>query len=131
MTTRRACFGIFSAIAVLLTSACDPGGDERSDQITPGISRDSALVLLRTPPATTAVAGDTMPNVWRLTAYLVGGQYIETIWYSPDNEKRTVYDTIPEGRIIPIVLADTKVVGVGRRTYDSVARARNLPRNRY
>lgn len=114
--------------------ACDNGEDARTAMVTPGISRDSALAVLRSPIAgegQVSIAGDSLKNVWRVAQYLVGGQIIDVIWYSRDDERRTAADTVPEGKVVPIVLAEGKVVGVGRSVHDSVAKAAGIPKNKY
>jgi len=121
-----------AAVAVLL-AAC--GGDSRTEQIQPGLSRDSVLTVLGQPAgggsADSAVGADSLKNVWRRTAYFMEGKNIEIIWYSPSGEKRTATDTVPENRVIPVVLIDGKVVGVGRTVYDQTAELYRLPKNRY
>ena len=120
----------------LFAMACF-GSDERTEQVVPGMSRDSALAALRSPlggeGATLAdsMGADSLKNVWRRTQYLVDGTNIEVLWYSPSGERWTATDTVPEERVIPVVLIDSKVVGVGRSAYDRVAEAYKLPRNRY
>ena len=93
------------------------GGDERTEQVLPGMSRDSVLATLGSsvPGATaeSAMGADSLRNVWRRTQYLVDGVNIEVIWYSPSGEKWTAADTVPAERVIPVVLLDGKVAGVG------------------
>jgi hypothetical protein len=136
LLSRRYNLLVLSILSAGALSACDTGGkgDARTAFITPGISRDSVLRVLRAPLAGLPVPSDhsdSLGNVWREARYLAAGQLIHVIWYSPGNEKRTASDTVPEGDVTPIVLTDDKVLGVGRRTYDSVARVLSLPRNRY
>ncbi|NUQ11070.1 MAG: hypothetical protein HUU26_01915 [Gemmatimonadaceae bacterium] len=124
-----------AAAALVLGAAACAGGDERTEQVLPGMSRDSVLATLGSsvPGATaeSAMGADSLRNVWRRTQYLVDGVNIEVIWYSPSGEKRTAADTVPEERVIPVVLLDGKVAGVGRSAYDRVAETYRLPRNRY
>ena len=122
------------AAAVLMGALACAGGDERTEQVTPGMSRDSALAALRsTMPgeAGDTAAADSLKHVWRRTAYLMNGVNIEILWYSPSGEKWKATDTVPEERVIPVVLLDGKVAGVGRSAYNKVAEEYKLPRNRY
>jgi hypothetical protein len=119
----------------LLGTAC-MGGDERTEQVVAGMSRDSALMVLASPTggaggAADSAGTDSLRNVWRRTAYLVNSVNIEVLWYSPGNERWKASDTVPSGRVIPVVLIDGKVVGVGRAAYDRVAEQYKLPPNRY
>lgn len=117
--------------AVMMLAAC-AGGDERTEQVQAGMSRDSVLAALGSGAAPTdSAAGDSLKNVWRKTQYLMNGVNIEVIWYSPSGEKWSAADTVPEQRVIPVVLLDGKVAGVGRSAYDRVAEVYKLPPNRY
>jgi hypothetical protein len=119
----------------VLLAACS-GGDARTEQIQPGQSRDSVLALLSLPgndPASgdSAAGADSLKNVWRRTGYFTQGKSIEIIWYSPSGEKRTPADTVPEGRVIPVVLIEGRVIGVGRNVYEQTAQLYRLPPNKY
>jgi len=121
---------------ITLAGACSEPSSETTNQVQTGMSRDSALaVLAGTPgviaPSSDSMSADSLKNVWRRTAYLVDGQYIEVLWYSEDAERWSAQDTVPKGRVIPVVLVDGKVVGVGRASYDQVAERYRLPKNRY
>jgi hypothetical protein len=98
------------------------------------MDRDSALKLLgqNLPGAADGnVGADTLKNIWRRTAYLMAGRRIEVLFYSPNNEKWKAADTVPEGKVIPVVIVDGKVIGVGRTVYDSVTSLYAIPKNRY
>jgi hypothetical protein len=62
---------------------------------------------------------------------LVDGKTIEVLWYSAGSERRTAADTVPSGKVYPIVLQEGVVIGAGSNFLDSVATARNLPRDKY
>lgn len=125
----------FLALASLAAVAACDGGDARTEQVTAGMSRDSALTVLASGADEATTAGGAVPdslrNVWRKTQYLVDGQMIEVLWYSASGEKWTAADTVPKGRVIPVVLVDGKVVGTGRAAYDQVAERYRLPKNKY
>jgi len=123
--------------ALMMFAAACSGSDSRTEQIQPGLSRDSALAILAEPgtkasgSARDSATKDSLTNVWRKTEYLVNGRKIEILWYSPNNERWRATDTIPQGRVIPVVLIDGKVMGVGRTTYDQVVSQYGLPKNKY
>jgi len=132
---RRPSLLVFAGLlSVALVAACGDDGDKRTQQIAPGIDRDSALKVLgmALPGAAGGTAdADTLKNVWRRTQYLMAGRKIEILFYSPNNEKWKATDTVPQEKIIPVVVVDGKVVGVGRTIYDSVASLYAIPKNRY
>lgn len=119
--------------AFVVSAAACAGGDERTEQVVAGMSRDSALatISMGTPGGLETLGADSLRNVWRRTQYLMNGVNIEVIWYSPSGEKWMAADTVPEERVIPVVVLDGKVAGVGRSAYNKVAEAYNLPPNRY
>ncbi|HEX9563365.1 MAG TPA: hypothetical protein VF981_05320 [Gemmatimonadaceae bacterium] len=128
-------FSKFAVLAAFGALACNPG-DQRTEQVVAGMSRDSALAVLASQMGEAATvegsAGpDSLKNIWRRTQYLVDGQNIEVLWYSQTGERWSATDTVPAGRVIPVVLVDGKVIGVGRSAYDQVAERYKLPRNRY
>ena len=119
--------------AAIMLAACG-GGDERTEQVQAGMSRDSVLAALASGADAATPAGapsDSLKNVWRKTQYLMNGVNIEVIWDSPSGEKWTAADTVPKERVIPVVLLDGKVAGVGRSAYDRVAEVYKLPPNKY
>ena len=125
------------AAAVVWLSACS-GSDTRTERLQPGISRDSALSILgSSAPSDSAngaamrSGGDSLKNVWRKAQYRVNGNTIEIILYSPGNDKGRAADSVPKGRVIPVVVIDGKVMGVGRTTYDQVVDQYKLPKNKY
>lgn len=132
---RRPSLLVFAAaLSVALIAACGGDSDQRTQQISPGIDRDSALKVLAMalPGAAGGTAdADTLKNIWRRSQYLMAGRKIEILFYSPNNEKWKATDTVPQDKIIPVVVVDGKVVGVGRTVYDSVASLYAIPKNRY
>lgn len=97
------------------------------------MSRDSAVALLSGAPTDSAATPypDSLTRVWRSTPYLVNGQRIEIVFYSPSGEKRTATDTVPENEIVPVVIIDGKVLGYGRSALNDVYSRYPLPKNRY
>ena len=132
---RRPSLLAFAAtLSVALVVACTDSGDQRTAKIVPGVDRDSALKLLalKLPGAAEgSVSADTLKNIWRRTQYLMAGRRIEILFYSPNDEKWKAADTVPEGKVVPVVLVDGRVIGVGRMVYDSVTSLYGIPKNRY
>jgi hypothetical protein len=115
-----------------LVSCDDDGGDSRTEQITPGMTRQALLAVLQQPAAGgPPVAGDSLTNIWRTASYLTDGRVLEIIWYSRENERRSAADTVPEKPVYPVVLADGVVIGTGRSVMDSLARLGRVPPNKY
>ena len=132
---RRPSLLLFAGIlSVATVAACGDSGDQRTAKIAPGVARDSAIKLLalKLPGAPdSGVTADSFKNIWRRTHYLMAGRDIEILFYSPNNEKWKATDTVPEGKVIPVVLVGGRVIGVGRTVYDSVTSLYGIPRNRY
>src|SRR5262245_29757763 len=109
------------AVASLYAAACS-GSDARTEKIVPGISRDSALAILRSPlSGGPPVSSDSNTNVWRTAQYFMKGKNVEIIWYSPANEHWSRTDTIPKKRVIPVVVVEGMVVGAGKPAFDKAA----------
>ena len=109
--------GIAGFSAVLL-AAC---GDANIKKLTVGIPRDSVLRVL----ALGSTATDSMPNVYREERYLHNGHWITLFFYSNTGIKEGA-DTIPERKLVPVVLRDDTLTGWGWEHHDSVARANNI-----
>ena len=129
-----------AACSMLALAACGDG-DKRTQQLEAGVDRDSALALLsdgvridssRMPaPGALVPSSDTLKNIWRRAEYLVNGQRIEVLFYSPNDEKWKATDTVPKERVIPVVIVDGKVYGTGRNAYDDAVAKYGLPKDRY
>ena len=122
-----------AAFGIAAMAACD-GGDKRTESVKPGMDRTAAMkALAESIPGVEAgsISADTLKNIWRRTQYLMAGRQIEILFYSPNNEHWKASDTVPVGKVIPVVLMEGKVVGVGRTVYDSIAGLYGLPRNKY
>ena len=127
------CSRVVLAATVLFVAACGARDDARTEKILPGIARDSAMAVLHSPldGGPPAPAPDSLTNIWNTVQYFMKGKLIEIIWYSAENEHRTASDTVPSRAVVPIVVIDGKVVGVGRAAYKEAAEEYALPRNRY
>jgi hypothetical protein len=125
---------VFAAGVLALSAACGVG-DSRVQEVEPGITRDSAIALLTQSGGAGAVTSepgtDSLRNIWRKTMFLRDGKNIEIIYYSPTGEQWAANDTVPQDRVIPVVLIDGKVFGVGRPALDRVNNQYGLPKNNY
>ncbi|MEP7346827.1 MAG: hypothetical protein ABI877_16255 [Gemmatimonadaceae bacterium] len=131
---RRSLLAFAATLSIALVVACGNDGDQRTAQLAPGMDRDSALKLLAAGEPGVAggdATGDSLQNIWRRTQYLMAGRRIEILFYSKNNEKWRATDTVPEEGVIPVVLVDGKVIGVGRTVYDSVTNLYGIPKNKY
>ena len=108
------------AAGLVLLVGC---GDARIKELSPGISRDSTLRII----GSGATVEDSLPNVYRAERYLSKAQMLEVLFYSPSGEKEG-RDSMPEGRLTPIVLRDGVVTGWGWQHFDSVAAEHGIPR---
>lgn len=126
------------AAAALATIACG-SGDYRIDQLDTGVSIDSALKVMEIkvdssrmpPPGALVPSSDTLKNVWRRAEYLVNGNKIEVLYYSPNDEKWKATDTVPKERVIPVIFVNGKVFGTGRAAYREAVKQFNLPDAEY
>lgn len=119
----------FTTLVLLAATGCDDGGDARTEMITPGMDRAAVMSTLQ--GGEPGSATDPQAFIWRSAQYIVDGKMIEVVWYSRDNERRTATDTIPRGKVLPVVLADGVAVGAGYAVFDSVAAATKIPRTKY
>jgi hypothetical protein len=111
-----------AATALIAAAACAPAGeaeDPRLAKLAFGIKRDSMLKII----GEGAAPSDTIPNVQRREAYLIKGQPLEILFFSPSG----VQSPAPaESTLRPILLAGDMVIGWGWRFFDSVAVANDI-----
>jgi hypothetical protein len=135
---RRALLATGLASAVLV-AACE---DKRVKALDTGISRDSALNVIKqdakpAPAAPTASGAtpDSFPNVYWRERFLVAGKNYEVLYFTPENSKMPIphngglmpADSIPYGKLTPIVFVDNKLIGRGWSYWDSVSTALKIP----
>jgi hypothetical protein len=96
--------------------------DPRLLQMTAGISRDSALRILGSGSST----GDSLANVYRREIYLIQGQTLEILFYSPEGLKEGQGAAAAESTLRPVVLTGNMVAGWGWTFFDSVARVNEI-----
>ena len=118
-------------LTVFVLGACAEG-DARTKRITVGMSRDSAVAIMQETDGVPSMGGAASnTNIWRVAQYLNSGKMIQVIYYSGDNEHWAPSDTVPEKRVVPIVVVDGKVVAVGQAAYQKTAAQYSLPKVRY
>jgi hypothetical protein len=92
-------------------AACSSGGDARFEQLSVGITKDSALKVM-------GAQGPT-----RTDPFLTEGKFIEVMYFAPAG--RT--DSLPDREMSPLVTVDGKLVGWGWGALDSIAAATKIP----
>lgn len=97
-------------VAAGALAACGPK-DTRLEQLTIGISKDSTLKLM----------GVEKPQ--RIDPYLVGGQYIEVMYFRPAGAP----DSVADREMSPLVAVDGQLIGWGWKTLDSLSGAKKIP----
>lgn len=122
-TTPRIARGAFVGLATLLVAAC---GDARLDQLSTGISRDSALKVINE-----GVAGDSLARVYKQETYLYKGQLINVLFYNQAGIKQDDDSSLVAKKQKPIVTVNGKVTGWGWTYYDSVAKANNIQQTQH
>jgi hypothetical protein len=119
MTVRKS---LLAATTLMTAVACAPAGDAEDpvlSRLAVGIKRDSALKILGEGAAPT----DSIPNVQRREAYLVQGQPLEILFWSPVG----VQNPAPaESTLRPVVLSGDMVIGWGWKFFDSVATVHDI-----
>ncbi len=96
-------------VAAGALAACGPK-DTRLEQLAVGISKDSTLKLM----------GVEKPA--RIDPYLVGGKYIEVMYFRPEG----VADSVEDRKMLPLVAVDGELIGWGWTTLDSLSGATKI-----
>lgn len=96
---------------LLLLSACAPGGDDRLERLSAGISKDSAQAIMG-------------GNGQRVDPYLVDGHMIEAMYYpmpgAADSASRA------DRNMSPVIIVDGKLAAWGWTQWDSIATANKI-----
>ena len=91
---------------LLLLCACGPGGDGRLQQLSAGISKDSAQVIMG-------------GNPHRVDPYLVNGHMIEALYYPKPGATDSA--GLADRNMSPLVVVDGKLAAWGWTQWDSIA----------
>ena len=123
-TGRRLVCGLAAGGTALVSVACS---DTRLENLSAGISRDSALAILNE-----GASGDSLARVYRQDSYLLqnreGNAHVANIlFYNRRGIKEAENPTLSRDDTTPIVVSDGKVIGWGWTYYDSLAKANNIP----
>jgi hypothetical protein len=92
-------------------AACKPR-DVRVQRFTVGISKDSVSRLME---------GE---KPVRVDSYLTGGHFLEILYFRPAEESESA--VLPDRKLFPVVVVDSKVQGWGWTAWDSVAAANKI-----
>jgi len=120
---------VASAVAGVVMVACE---DARVKQLDTGITRDSAVSVIAQ-GLKPGAPSDSFPNVYTRERFLVKGQNLEVLYFTPENDKLTVKngvkmsDTINFKRLTPLVFRDNRLIGRGWDYWDSVSKANEIP----
>ena len=106
MTLRSLRFAPLGAL-LLIVSLTGCGGDKRLDQLTVGISKDSALALM----------GVQKPK--KHEAYMSKGHYIEAFYYYPAGKAEA--PNLTDRQLSPVIVVDGILVAWGWQKWDSIA----------
>jgi len=110
-----------ATLVCLAAGALAACGDSRIKQLTPGITRDSALKVINQ-----GASGDSLARVYKQETYLVDGKITNVLFYNKNGVKQTQDSALAPKAQTPIVTVDGKVTGWGWSHYDSVAKAMNF-----
>ena len=99
------------ALVLLAGLAACGAKDSRLERLTTGISKDSAMAVMGVEKAA------------RIDPFLVGGKYIEVIYYSPAG----TVDSVPDRKKSPLIAVDGVLIGWGWKTLDSLSGATRIP----
>jgi hypothetical protein len=122
-SVRRSTLGVLLLAGAVLATACE---DKRVKQLDTGISRDSALSVIGKDAASSAP--DSLPNVYVHERYLISGKHYETMYFTPNDEKRQAKDSVVAWKkLTPIVFLEGKLIGRGWPFWDSVSTANKIP----
>jgi len=103
---------LLAPLVVVAGLAACKKGDVRVERFTVGITKDSVSVLMEgEKPA-------------RVDSYLTGGHFIETLYFRPAEESESA--VLPDRKLFPVVVVDSKVRGWGWTAWDSVAAANKI-----
>ena len=97
-----------ATLALLGVLACS-GRDARLENLSAGITKDSSI----------AVMGGTAPQ--RIDPYLIGGKYIEIMYFAPAGS-----DSVDDRKASPLIAIDGVLQAWGWNSLDSLAAATKI-----
>jgi hypothetical protein len=112
---------VLAAGMIMLAGTLAGCGDSRIKQLTPGITRDSALKVINE-----GASGDSLARVYKQEMYLINGKQLNVLFYNKNGIKQANDSTLAAKAQTPIVTVDGKVTGWGWAHYDSVAKANSI-----
>ena len=94
---RQRILGLVGIGTLITLGACE---DKRTKDLHAGMTRDSAITALAQ-QIRPGSGPDSLPNVYTRERYLVRGQSIEVLFFTPNNEKlsKETKDTLPMKRL--------------------------------
>jgi len=98
-------------VGLLGFAACERA-DARLENLTAGISKDSAVAVMGAQPK-------------RIDPYLNNGQYIEAMYFP--RAGKTDSASLTDRKMSPVVVINQKLAGWGWPFWDSVAAANSIP----
>lgn len=98
--------------ALLLFSACSSKSDARLENLSAGITKDSALAIMGVAKAE------------RVDPFLIDGQYIEAMYFPLPGETDSASRT--DRNMSPVIVVDGKLAGWGWKQWDSIAEAHKI-----
>jgi hypothetical protein len=122
VSVRRNALTLAMLGAAIVSTACE---DKRVKELHTGMPIDSAVSKIAEDAKPGAGAG-TSQNVYTRSRYLINGKNYEVLFFTPNNE-RAGKDSVPWGKLTPIVFVDNRMVGKGWEYWDSLSAANKIP----
>lgn len=116
---RRSTLAAGALAGLVLLSGCQ---DKRVKDMQTGITRDSVMSMT----AQGTVGTDSMPSIYKRQQYLIDGKTLEVLFFDPQNRKIGT-DTVPLGKLTPLVMWNGNLVGKGWAAWDSIAASHKIP----
>ena len=101
-------FATLALVGVL--SGCG-SRDPRFENLAVGLSKDSVMTLMG------------VEKAQRIDPFLVGGKYIEVMYYAPPGSN----DSVPDREASPLIAVDGVLQAWGWKSLDSLAQATRIP----
>lgn len=115
---RRSTFVLGALAALALLGACQ---DKRVKELQTGITQDSVMSIT----AKGTQGADSMPSIYSSDRYLINGKTLQVLYFD-SKDRKAGRDTVPLGKLTPLVMYDGKLVGKGWSAWDSIAKANKI-----